>query len=124
VTARAPLWFGVLGGALAWGLQLFGGYAIVGLACTAGSALAETLSPAGLDLLLLLLTALAAAMTVSAGVVAYRAWRRAGATEGQGEDGPARGVRGFLALAGVLLSALFLLAVLLQGVSPYFVRAC
>jgi TRAP-type C4-dicarboxylate transport system permease small subunit len=124
VAARVPFWFGVFGGALAWALQLFGGYAVVGLACTAGSVLAERLSPAGLDVALLLLTALAAAVTVSAGVVAYGAWRQAGTTEVPGEEAPARAVQGLLALAGVLLSALFLLAILLQGVSPYFVRAC
>jgi cytochrome c oxidase assembly factor CtaG len=98
---RAALLLGVLGGPIAWSLHLLVSYPLVPLACRRGS-----------DLPLHLVTAVTAALALASGVLAWRAGRGA------------RGRDRFMADAGFLLSAGFLVAVLAGGLPVLLQDPC
>jgi hypothetical protein len=105
-TARrlAPLWIGVLAPPLAWATQLVAAYGAEEIACgptSAGGAARGSPDPA-----IVVISALALAVTVVAGLTAMRAWRRL-------EDG---GVERFLAGAGVAVSLLFGATIVLNAI--------
>ena len=97
----------VLGAPVAWMLHLMASYAVVGLACGAGWSRA--------DGSLVLVTAICLVAALTCGVVAYRHWRAAG---------DAGDWEGDVMLVGVLGTAVFALAILLQGVVPAFLPLC
>lgn len=108
--SRWALWFGVLAGPLAWTAHLLLSYPLVYVACGVGwwgMALLNAIT---------LATAL---LAVAGGVVGWRSWRRAG----PGADPPAGSVR-FMGRSGVLLSALFLFAILLEGAPNLALSPC
>src|SRR5919198_623703 len=80
-----PQSFGVLGGHVAWSVQLLTSYVLVGVACATGRVV-----------LLHLVTLSAALVSVAAWVVAVRTWGRVGASEASR----------FMALTGVLVNGL------------------
>ena len=106
--APAALWAGVLAGPLATLTQLQVNYALVLWACGAGSEWA-----------LHLVALLALLVTVAAGLLSWRNWRRAGGSwedEGAGIVPRSR----FMAAVGVLISAFIVLVVVAQWI-PIFV---
>jgi hypothetical protein len=106
--APAALWAGVLAGPLATLTQLQVNYALVLWACGTGREWALHL--AALSALL---------VTVAAGLLSWRNWRRAGA--GWEDDGAGVVPRSrFMAAVGVLISALIALVVIAQWI-PIFV---
>ncbi len=126
-TARPPvgesavselaLWFGVLGGFLAWAAHLGVSYSLVPYVCGTGREWALHLVTVGT-------AAVAAAAT---GV----AWRARSRLDGNGEDrsgeeGVARrlGRQRFLAVAGLLLSGFFLALILVEGLPALLMDAC
>jgi hypothetical protein len=128
------LWFATLGGAAAWTLHLFFGWGIEEIACSPASASPDVL---GLSQTVWIgaVTAVLAAVTVAAGLLAYRFWRQAGAGDpGErvepGRAGPeplevVRGGRaGFMALFGMASNALFLLIIVYGGVALLLLRPC
>jgi hypothetical protein len=121
-----PLWFGLLGGHSAWSLQLLVNYLLVTLACPLGPAPFVVFGIAGLEFLMVLVTIVAAAIALAATVVSYRAWQSApaGSQQSPGASAaPGEGITGrsqFMALVGMLLSALFLLTILLVGTSNLY----
>jgi hypothetical protein len=106
--APAALWAGVLAGPLATLTQLQVNYALALWACGAGREWA-----------LHMVALLALAVTVGAGLLSWRNWRRAG---GGWEDGGAGIVprSRFMAAVGVLISAFIALVVVAQWI-PIFV---
>lgn len=86
----------------AWLAHLLVSYALVPVACRGGA------------YLLHLTTFVAAAGALAGGVVAYRCRRHA-------QDG---GADAFLALAGLAMSPLFLLVILVAGIGNILVGAC
>ena len=128
------LWFAVLGGAVAWTVHLLVGWGLEEIACSPASAGPDVL---GLSLTLWIgaITAALAAVTVAAGLLAYRFWRQAGAADpnthiepGRGDPEPERLVRGgrtgFMALFGLAANALFLLIIVYGGVSLLLLHPC
>ena len=106
--APAALWAGVLAGPLAALTQLQVNYALALWACGAGREWA-----------LHLVALLALAVTVGAGLLSWRNWRRAGA--GWEDDGAGVVPRSrFMAAVGVLISAHAALVVVAQWI-PIFV---
>jgi hypothetical protein len=106
--APAALWAGVLAGPLATLTQLQVNYALVLWACGAGREWA-----------LHLVALLALLVTVAAGLLSLRNWRRAGSSwddEGAGVMPRSR----FMAAVGILISALTVLVVVAQWI-PIFV---
>jgi len=110
VSERA-LWFGVLAGPLAWLLHLGLSYPLVPLSCaTEWGAVFHLIS---------LVTALAA---VAAATVAWQSWQQLRA---EGPEGTVQyGRQGFMALAGLLKSILFLAVILAQWLPVLFISPC
>lgn len=126
--ARAgALWFGLFGAPLAWSLQLMVAYALAAHSCFPARAPLSRPTLGALDGIELALGAAALAVAAAAGVTALRSWR---ATRGElGHETGAmlevgEGRTHFMAFAGVMTSALFLLAVLLNGASVLLLPAC
>jgi hypothetical protein len=107
------LWFGVLGGALAWTVHLLLSYALVAPACVVDNAW-----------LLHAVTVGTLVPTALAGLVSYRAWQRHRADARSGVRGEESGWRRFMALAGLVLSVLFGLAIVLEGLPVAILSPC
>ena len=99
------LGFALFAGPVAWGIGFSAAYPFVTVACDARNSLP-----------LHLIHALALLLTVGGGVVAWREWNRAG-REWPGEGGDVLERSRFVAVLGLLGSALFALAILAQWVA-------
>ena len=108
----AQLWMAVLMGPTVWMLSLLANFALAPWAC------AFAWKPA-----LFVVTAVALAVTAGEGIAAWRIWRAVG-MELPGELGGPVGHARTLALAGVLLNALFFLVVVAQALPNVILRAC
>jgi hypothetical protein len=128
------LWFAVLGGTAAWTLHLLLGWGLEEIACSPAST-SPGVFGVSLTVWIGVATALLAAVTVAAGVLAYRFWRQAGAADpkehtepGEGGPEPQETVRsgrtGFMALFGLAANALFLLSIVYGGVSLLLLQPC
>jgi hypothetical protein len=107
------LWTGVLGSAIVWLVQLQTTYAMVPWACSSGHR--WMLPVASLAFLV------AAALP---GVIAAKLWFRSRGTERYESESSGVGRRRFMALLGVMNSALFLLLILAQGIPAFFIHPC
>ena len=107
--APAALWTGVLAGPLATLTQLQVNYALALWACGAGREWA-----------LHLVALLALVVTVGAGLLSWRNWRRAGASWEDGGAGIVPRSR-FMAVVGILIGALLSLVVIAQWI-PIFIH--
>jgi hypothetical protein len=110
--APAALWAGVLAGPLATLTQLQVNYALVLWACGAGRAWA-----------LHVVALLALLVTVAAGLLSLRNWRRAGSSwedKGAGVVPRSR----FMAAVGILISALSALVVIAQWIPIFIYGPC
>ncbi|HEX2079512.1 MAG TPA: hypothetical protein VHG08_17425 [Longimicrobium sp.] len=108
----ALLWFAVLAGPLAWMLGLNAEYGLVRVACAKDSTLALHL----VSLATLLLA-------LSGGWVAWREWSRTG-REGPGEEGGVVPRSQMMIVLGLMGSALFSLAIVLQWTASLFFHPC
>jgi hypothetical protein len=121
------LWFGVLGGAVAWSLHTVADWGIDETVCRSGHAemVGVPLRPllAGLALLFLV-------VTVASGVVAFRHWQRlsAGPLPGEEEGDELAALRrkraGFMAQVGFVANILFGLMLLLSAIAVLILPAC
>ena len=120
--AARSLWLGLLAGPLTWAVYFILGYLLVEAVCKAGFL---NISLFGLTALILLLTVIGLVITLYASLYNYRKWQQApekGSLDFDDPLGhkPAR----FMALAGLLLSGLFGLIILLTGISVFILRPC
>jgi hypothetical protein len=106
------LWTGVLLPPTVWALQMQINYVLVRKACTQGSSLA---------LYVVSIVALAAA--VAAALIALTNWRRSGPTWPSGAADLFTRSR-FLAVLGLLMSAMFFLVILAQGIATVVFPPC
>ncbi len=110
----APLWFGFLGGAVAWTAQLLGSYFVVTLDCTTGT---------DLVLVVHLISLVALVVTVLALLVSWRNWRLTGVDDAYGvRTVVPRG--GFMALFGIFASGLFGILILFTAVTAFALPQC
>ncbi|MBW3634144.1 MAG: hypothetical protein KY456_14055 [Chloroflexi bacterium] len=107
-----PLWFGVLGGPIAWSLHLVISYLLVRPVCWDGGILALHLISLGL-----VLTALAAA------AVSWRQWRSARDSADADMHGTGSRV-GFMAVFGILSGVLFAVATVVAWVPIFLIGPC
>jgi hypothetical protein len=105
VNGIASVWFGLLGGTVAWAGHLLLSYFVVGAGC---GNLADDI-----------LRALLVAVTVATGVIAASALAVA-----QRAAGTTTAWRRSFARAGVLLDALGLFGIALAGTLPFAIRTC
>jgi hypothetical protein len=116
--ADTRLWFGVLGGPIAWVVHVAAGYILEDTACSPASG-----SPAilgiGIEPLYLVMTSILAAVTAAAGLVAYRCKDR---IEDVGTVASERAR--WMAWAGVLVSTLFFVIIGLAFASISILDSC
>lgn len=112
MSREKQLWFTVLAGPVVWFASLLAGFAIAPRACAHGA------RP-----LLLGVMAIALIVTASAGWLAWRLWRQSG-VEMPGESGGTVTQHRGLGLAGVLMSALFVVVILAQQVPNLMLGGC
>jgi hypothetical protein len=117
------LWFGLLGGALAWATHFLVSYILVSVACVSNYFAWQIAGLNGLLLVLLLATIIAATVTTVALVTAYRSWQRTGEGAEPSDEGP-RGRDAYMSVAGVILNSLFLFLIALETVPLFVLRAC
>jgi hypothetical protein len=121
------LWFGLFGAPVAWSLQLLASYALVAHGCYPDAEPMTMPVVPGLRTLVLGTGAAALAVAVLAGGSAWRSWRatqreHAGGHESLLEAGEGR--TRFMALAGMLLSAVFMLGIVMNVVPLLMLRPC
>lgn len=121
---RFRLWFGVLGGAVAWTVHLLVSYAIAEFGCVSPFRDVRFLNVTGVAWLGILTSLAMLAVAVAATLVALRIKRRMVGSEDairyEAEDG-----RVFMARTGVLTSGLFVFIILVQALPfLYYLRSC
>lgn len=116
------LWFGLLAGPLVWSLLSIANYALDAQSCRpAEMELAQPVF-AGVRPLAGILTLIGVAIVVGALVVAVRSWKRS-----RDASAPHDAVWSrvhFMALAGIITSAVFLEAIVLHGIGVIVIPAC
>ncbi len=93
----------------AWGLQLLIGYGLVALACSTGTKIA-----------FFTLTGIAGVMTLAAGLVSFASWHQRGIAELETTPNSDE----FVAVAGVLLAAVFLVLIVATGLYGAALSPC
>ena len=114
-----PLLIATLGAPVAWALHRAVCYFLVALACT------TSWRGTGVTVAILAVTAVLGAFSAWCGRFSYRRWRALGGEGGwdRALDRPG-GRGGFYWILGVLLSGLFTLVIVLEGLPPLFVPTC
>lgn len=107
------LWAGVLGSPVVWAVQFQAGYMLVPWTCRTH------------DYFVLHLVTLVALLLVAVGAyLSWRDWKRVGGGSPESTDGgPIPRIR-FLGALGVVVSVMFWLLILAQGISSFFFSAC
>lgn len=125
---RLPLLIGFLGGPIVWSIHLLLSEVLISVACSGGPEGFRRALVGGVmvwQAALLLVALLFSLIVVGVDAVAFAAWRktRAGIAE-TGERGGAAGRSGWMSLAGILLSTLFLVALLFAGLPLFWLSGC
>jgi hypothetical protein len=121
LVSPVALWFGILGGPLAWAARLLLSYPLVGVACAQGA-----------GLVLHLVAGVTLAVTVAAGLVAWRGFRttrdwqrsRPPRTGEPTVDAWAVERTYFMALLGLLSSGLFALVIVAEWFTVFVTDPC
>ena len=114
------LWFGLLGGPVAWTLQLLVDYPLVAHYCFPDAAKRTMPTLDSLHLLVIIVSALALAVGIAALLTAIRSWRVSGGEFGSErvtlvEAAPPPGRVRFMALGGILASSLTIVGIAMHG---------
>jgi hypothetical protein len=124
--SRVALWFGLVGAPALWSVQVMAGFAIAAHGCFPRTL---PLASPTLDVraLTLLITIVATLVAIAAGATALASWRRVTHDVRAGDRvmlaAEADRTR-FMAFSGILMSALFLLAIALSFASIWGVPPC
>ncbi|HEX7746460.1 MAG TPA: hypothetical protein VF462_14505 [Micromonosporaceae bacterium] len=115
------LWYGVLGGALAWAVHLLGAWGIDELACAAGS---ERVSAVPLWQAIGLAVVIPALVTVGSLLVAGLVLRRIGRAPRAGAEDRSYSRARLLATLGIWANLLFLAIIVLGGIAVLVFPPC
>jgi hypothetical protein len=115
------LWYGVLGGALAWSAHVLVAWGIDELACAAG---AERVSGVPLWQAVGLAVVIPALVTAGSLLVAALIWRRTAGAERAGAEDPAYGRARMLATLGIWANLFFLGIIVLGGIAVLVFPPC
>ncbi|HEU4648903.1 MAG TPA: hypothetical protein VFS33_07575 [Gemmatimonadales bacterium] len=120
------LWFGLFGAAVAWSVQELANYALSAYACSPPGLRGAVPRVTGIRAWELILSGVLLIVALAAGWTAVRDWRAARPEQGGAgrhlEIGEGRVA--FMAFAGILLSAIFLLAIVMNLISVIMVPPC
>ncbi len=115
----ALLWFGVLAGPAAWSIEIIVGYGVEEIACSAGT-VGEEIEGISVEPIIVLLTLFLGAIAAAAGLVAFGCLRRVRASRDAAADGRAE----WMAIAGIVTSAIFAILILVNLFSVVFLGVC
>ncbi len=123
----AALWFGLFGAPALWSLQVVINTALVSHSCFPKSEPLASPVAGSLWGLVLLSSIIAAGVAAAAGATAWRTWRRTrkehhGEREALLEVGEGR--TRFMAMAGMLLSTVFLFGIIMNTLPLFLVPPC
>jgi hypothetical protein len=121
------IWFGLFGAPLVWAVQFAILYALLARACYPGLAPRQWMDVETRASLPLILTAVATAVAALSALIAWKNWRAAGRERRGSVEGLlaiGEGRTRFMALSGLMLSLLFLFAILLNGVVMLQLHRC
>jgi hypothetical protein len=110
---RLAQWAGLFAGPVAWILQLQIGLILIPWVCAHD----------GKALSLHLVTAAALLLATVGGFISWRNWRRVG-KEWPGDESSTTTRSRFMAIAGLLTSAMFFLVILIQGIASFILHPC
>ena len=105
------MWIGLLGAPFVWLMQMQALYLLAVWICRGGKSL------------LYLTTLIALALVACVWFIAWRSWQRTG-HNWPGDEGGVLPRSRFMAVLGVLTSALFFLLILAQGIANFFFHPC
>ena len=118
--SSAALWYGVLAGPIVWACQLLLNYGLEeGVACTPGSRFDGKFFNVSISTVIQITNAVATVLTMLAFTLSYRCYRRL-----RGSDTTVAQRAGWMAVAGMFVSGLFLLITALKFASPVFLKPC
>jgi hypothetical protein len=117
-TGSAALWFGILAGPFAWGIQILVGYNLEEIVC-AESSRSQDLLGIGIETVILCLHVILIAITIAGVVASFRCWRRT--VTGDGSVG---GRASWMAVSGMMVSILFLIVIASGFFPTFFLDTC
>ena len=123
----SALWFGLFGAPVAWSLQLLASYALVAHGCYPDAEPMTIPVVPGLKTLVLGTGVAALVVALLAGGSAWRSWRATPQEHGGGHEALLEAGEGrtrFMALAGMLLGAVFALGIVMNVVPLLLLRPC
>ncbi|MFN2593322.1 MAG: hypothetical protein ABR579_00335 [Actinomycetota bacterium] len=115
---RKLLWWGVLGGGIAWAVQLTVGYGLEEIACSSGSRGKHILGMS-VPSSIYILSAAAAVVTLSAIAICIAAIRR-----GSGSDDHRDQRVVFMGITGLAANLLFLAIIVFGAIAPLYLSSC
>ena len=125
--SRWLLWFGLFGGPASWSIQLLVNYSLAAHFCYPRNVPLSTPTFGGLWMTLIAVSVLMSLTALAAGAAAASIWRKTR----EGTSGTHESVMGsdaarvrFMAYAGMLVSGLFLFAVLMSAFPLFIVPVC
>ncbi|SIM82973.1 hypothetical protein [Micromonospora cremea] len=121
LTGGVLLWYGVLGGGVAWGVHVLAAWGLDELACAAGS---DRVLAMPLGRVVGLAVIVPALVTAGSLAVAALAWRRTARAQATGTQDRAYGRSRMLAVVGVWVNLLFLTIIVLGGVAVLVLPPC
>jgi hypothetical protein len=115
------LWFAVLTGPVAWALHLTINYSLEEwFACSPGTQTRGEILGFGVHAVALIVNAILLGATIAAGLVAISCWRKVRADRDEGDITRA----GWMALAGIMNSVLYLIIIAFGFAPPLILGVC
>jgi len=120
------LWLGLLSGPVIYSVYFLAGYLLVDVACQANLLASTVLGLSLISVVVLGLTLVALALSLYAGFVTYRRWRRLRDTSklDEEDDHLTEGPEHFMTFGGLLLNVLFAFVILVTGISALVLWPC
>lgn len=123
-TGARGLLFGLLAAPIAWAALHMFDYLWIETACQAGLLGGTMAGLTGVAWVVVAATLVALVISVAAGVISFRRWQSLREPDDDDDLEPVEARSRFLALSGVLVSALFALLIIMTGVPVFLMAPC
>lgn len=116
------LGYSILAGPVLWFVHFFAVYAVAEFGCRSNFNNLVYITPANIQVAILVLTVIALAAVAFGGALAYRSWQTLGQEKAETTAEEAR--FRFLSILGILFSGLFLLSILFTVAPTFVLNVC